>query len=268
MVYIYIATVIVMLLLILFASLAVVTISKTTGQNIKKKTLQLVSLYDVLLEEHSQELRNTKKLIDQLGYQTATTTVEQNETPTSVAAATTSNINASTLATVENIGKAKYLNPQVSEMYQEIRSNFSVDLDEVLGQIPEIDQAGSEGIATKLLEMLSYENIYAMSFLSEAEQLECMEECLDDSGLKILREYLESGKSFFSLDFYTYLREEAEKEDKQATIYISPNVTINQPQSLNIVVSEDICEGIQVEKDHVLYDYAIQKKEIGWRCQH
>lgn len=264
MLYIYIATVVVMLLLILFTSLAIITVSKTTGQSIKRKTLKLVSLYDVLLEEHSQELRNTKKLIEQIGYQT-TTTDEQDENPTKIEMVTS---NASAMSTVENIGKANYLNPQVSEMYQEIRSNFSVDLEEVLERIPKAEEACDIGRATRLLEMLSYENIYAMSFLSEAEQLECMEECLEEESKGILRNYLETRDTFFSLDFYTYLREEAEKENKETTVYISPNVTINQPQSFHVVVSEDICEGIQVEKDHVLYDYAIQKKEIGWKCQH
>lgn len=266
MVYIYIATVVVILGLILFTSLAIVTISKTTCRNIKKKTLELASLYDYLLEEHSQELKNKKRLIDQLGYHaSAPEEVAQKQVKqmSNAGPAPTSTMN-----TVENIGKASYLSPQVAEMYQEIRSNFTTDLDSVLEKVPGINQQVSEGLATRLLGQLSYENIYAMSFLSEEEQLECMGECLEEKYVPLLKGYLEMHETFFSLDFYTYLKEEAYKENKAVTVYVSPNVTIDRTTGLNVVVSEDICEGIQVEKDHVLYDYAIQKKEIGWGCQH
>ncbi len=267
MVYIYIATVVVILGLILFTSLAIVTISKTTCRNIKKKTLELASLYDYLLEEHSQELKNKKRLIDQLGYQ-ASVMPEESESKSPRKESFSGPVSASTMNTVENISKASYLTPQVADMYQEIRSNFTTDLDSVLEKIPNIDQQAPEGLATKLLSKLSYENIYAMSFLSEEEQLECMRECLDEEYVYLLKNFLEMQGTFFSLDFYTYLKEEAYNENEEVTVYVSPNVDIDKTEGLNIVVSDEICEGIQVEKNHVLYDYSIQKKEIGWGCQH
>ncbi|MFI3171989.1 MAG: hypothetical protein R3Y58_06455 [Eubacteriales bacterium] len=262
MVYIYIATVVVMLGLILFTSIAIVTISKTTCRNIKKRTMELASLYDYLLEEHSQELKNKKKLIDQLGYNQASPSGEV-KVEAKKKEGNTGSTRTATMNTVENISKASYLSPQVAEMYQDIRSNFSTDLDSVLKEIPEMNEKTPKSLASTLLSKLSYDNIYAMSFLSEQDQLECIEECLEEKYKPLLKHYLKENHTFFSLDFYSFLKEEAYKKNKEVTIYVSPNVVIDKKQSFNVVVSDEICEGIQVEKDHVLYDYAIQKKEIG-----
>ena len=251
-----------MLGLILFTSFAIITISKTTCRNIKKRTMKLVSLYDYMLEEHSQELKNKKKIIEQLGYQRTTSQEIASDGAEKKVVAMGTPV-ASTMNTVESISRANYLSPKVAEMYQEIRTNFNMDVDSILQQVPNVKEPVKTGIATRLLRALSYENIYAMSFLSEQEQLECMEECLESRYIPLLETYLEQNETFFSLDFYSFLKEEAYKEDQGATIYVSPNIQIKDTSGIRVVVSDNICEGIQVEKDHMLYDYAIQKKEIG-----
>lgn len=267
MVYIYIATVVVMLVLILFISLAILTISKTTCANIKKKTMELASLYDYLLEGHSHELHQKKRLIEQLGYNAT----EPSPAAQSVAAPTvteTAQTSASTMQTIENINKAQYQNPVVAGAYQEIRENFDVSLDDVLEKVPALKQKESESLAQKLLALLPYETMYSMSFLSEQEQLACLQDTLPAEYMPVLTTYLQQSETFFSLDFYTYLRERAEEESPKTVIRVSPNVATKDAQTLQVEVSDEICEGIQVEVNHLLYDFAIEKKEMGWVCQH
>ncbi len=268
MMYIYIATVTVMLALIIFTSMAILTVTKTTCQNIKKKTLELASLYDYLLEEHSQELKNKKRLMEQIGFEAAgMSTPKEEAVQTESKVVTTPNI-ASTMTTVENIGKANYLSPQIATVYQEIRGNFGMDLTTLKEKFPVIEQEQEVGLATKLLSILSYETIYAMSFLTEEEQLACMKEALEDEYQGMLASFMENREAFSSLDFYGYIRELEEQEHKKAKIYISPNVATTDLGSLDVEVKDDICEGIQIEMNHALYDFAIEKKEIGWVCQH
>lgn len=271
MLYIYIATVVVMLALILFTSLAIITISKTTSENIKKKTMELASLYDYLLEEHSQELRNKKRLIEQVGYapaaQGAAEAGAEQAQPTAQEAGN-AGANA-TMKTMETIGKARYQTPIVAEAYQEIRSSFNTPLDEVLAQIPALETAAqTQSDAEQLLEHLPYETVYSMSFLPEAQQLACLQETLPAAYMPILDGFLQREEAFFSLDFYAYLREMAEEESKKAIVYVSPNIAVDKNAALQVQVRDEICEGVQVEVNHKLYDFAIEKKEMGWVCQH
>lgn len=267
MIYIYIATVVVMLGLILFTSVSIITISKTTCQNIKKKTMELTSLYDYLIEEHSQELRNKKRLLAQLEQELEPAAPVQAAQPQPVA-----NVAASTsvaaLQTVEKISKATYLNEEMAQTYQEIRSHFSQDFDQVLQKVPALATKTEKSAAECILELFSYETIYSMSFLAQQEQLECIQAVLPVEYTSVLEQFLSENDAFFSLDFYTYLKEQAEQESQKMTIYVSPNVAIDASQQLPVEVNEDICEGIQVEVNHQLYDFAIEKKEMGWVCQH
>ena len=264
MAYIYVATVIVMILLICFTAATILMIARSTTESIRDKTLELVSVYDELLEAHSLELNDIKREIEQMEVNNAM----QKAVPISDTVASETVIGpTSGVSTLEQIGKASYLSTQLAELYQGIRKNFTVDLGSVLDDIPEVLKHTEKGVATSVLELISYETMYAMSFLSPEEQLTCISECLSEEFLPLLRLFAQENERFSSLDFYTFLKDQANAERKKAIIYVSPNVVVEKSHTLDIQVSDAICEGIQVELDYVLYDYAILKKELGWRCQ-
>lgn len=259
--YIYIATVLVMLILILLTGMSIMILVNNTSKNIRDKTMELISIYDGILEGKSQELHLTKVQIESAAQKHAQPNEGAKET-ISTTIHQPQGLSMNSVGTVENIEKANYVNTEVASLYQLIRQHFSHDAKKLLKDFPEDIKNPKKGIYSNLLEELSYENMYDLSFLSCKEQVDCLLETLDSCYHELIHQY-EENNNFSSIEFYAYLQEQSAMEGKQAIVYVSPAAKIKEIEGVQVKINEAICEGIQIEINHVLYDYAIQKKEIG-----
>lgn len=258
---IYIPTILVMLILIFLTSMSIMSLIRSTSKNIRDKTLELISVYDEVLEAKSQELQLTRSQIASANakreeVETNYIKEEKNVEKNSVLAINSSQI-------IENIEKASYLNEEIPSLYQLIKNHFSHDAKELLKDFPEELKNPKKGKYTKLLEILSYDSVYNLSFLSSEQQIACLLETVEAEYHSLILTYIKSIVQFSSIDFYAYLQKNATMERKPAIIYVSSSSNIKQIEGVQVKINEAICEGIQIEMDHVLYDYAILKKEIG-----
>ncbi len=259
MAYLYIGTILVMLVLILFTSLAILTLVKRTTHNIKGRTLDLISIYDSALELKSLQLSVLRKEIEELEEY-------KNSEEDVVEVVQENNFKAHTLQaddSLEIISKSNYLSKDVGLIYQGIKNNFNFDLDRVFKELKKETSDVQDGTANAFLKQLSYENVYSLTFLSPQEQITCLEESIDEKFKPLLKNYIEENEVFSSIEFYAYITEIADLENKKATIFVPSNVEVESTDEYNVVKKDSLIEGIQIEINHKLYDYAIAKKEIG-----
>lgn len=263
MLYAYIGAVVVVVLLIAFATLAVRWIARSVTGSIRNRTLELISAYDELLEERSRTLGEMDRRIQAQDAPRAAREPESRRNKTTVPAAD-QNSGTAALSAAERISTAAYRDSSVAEVYQKIRSAFSFSLPEVLKEIPSLEKPVKKGPATRLLEELSGETVCALATLPAEQQRQLLMEELDPEQAALLERYAGQCRVFDSLRFYDFLREEADREPHAPVIRMAPGAAggCTAPSGMLLVADGDICEGIQVEADNVLYDYSIRAREI------
>lgn len=263
MLYAYIGVVIAAVLLIAIVAMAVRLTAQIVGKSIREKSFTLVAAYDELLEERGQRLAALEEEIKNREGQLAEHRPAAAVSVSRAAPAATAP--AALLTAAERMAAASYRDGSVGTLYQEIRSGFSYDLPEVLEKIPGLNDKPEKGPATSILEELSGEIICALATLPHEQQYALLEESLTEIQRELLRRYAAEQKTFDSLHFYDFLREEADREPKAPVIRLAPGAAVEYeaPAGMRVMEDPDICEGIQVEAGNVLYDYSIRIREIS-----
>ena len=258
MLYAYIGVALVIGLLIGFVTLSVIWLSKRVSQDIRSKTVDVISSYDALLEKRRGELTELEERLRELKAEMPEEKADKPEKTEK------SDMPASSmLSTAERLGNTSYLTSDISDTYRRIRGAFTAEPKEALKKITGGNCNLREGPAAHLLQELPYETVYKLSILSEEEQKELLETVITGEGRELLDSYCGAHKRFNAIGFYDYLTGVAEMEPKLPKLHVSPMYDGEYPENVDVVVDPDICEGFQIEADNVLYDYCIKGKELS-----
>jgi len=258
---VYIAAAAVIGLLIGFVTLSVDWLRKTVMRSIRSKTLGLMSVYDDLLEEKSRELaliaREEAERERSAAEEAETAALAQRQEPAAQAPLPPVNL-------VEQTSASEYRDGSIGGVYRAIRKGFSFRLEELL---PSLDagQTASLGRAGRLLRELDYDTVYQLSTLQPEEQVAVLRECLPEEPEALLEDYLGTVGQFSATGFYDYLRTLAEAEPKAVSLWVPAELvgTRRRYGSVEVIPDSEICEGFQVEEDHLLYDCCIKARELS-----
>ncbi len=253
-----ILTLLVSSVFIVFAVFIIILLSKNTTKAIAEKTVELVSVYDELLNNKSEELEKAREELQYIEEKLKNCSANEQGF----------NGEAKNEQKVQDRRKIRmapsFLSDNFCDSYNAVRENFECDLNEIISKHPEISRVTNTATDNlkNFYNEIPFETFYDMSFLQEEEQISLIKDaCLDDV-TSFVSEYIENSNSFNSLDFYTYLCDVIEKDEQYFKIRVSPNIEIPKDFVYDVQVDDSICEGVQVEINHKLFDYSINKKEI------
>lgn len=224
-------------------------------ENVRRKTVDLISVYDELLEKKSEELA-----------------VLESDKTAGLAKADNNRLDKSTEldAPVINAGLVglapppKYRDSAVADLYGTIRESFSFNTEDVNSALKNISQRRSDGKA-HYEQMLDYETAFRLSSLPSEEQREILEECLSGLESEFLQEYLACERPFSALEFFDLLQEKAQMHDGRVVVRVPEHMasfTLLNDCDAVIEYDEGICEGFIIEKDGRLYDYSVKSREL------
>ena len=260
MLYIGIAVVAVAAVLIAFVSAAVFWMAKNVSRNAKKKTTELISAYDKLIEKKSDELEYVKAEIavldaeKKLKESSAVYHGPEEESAPAV-------FGGSALLT--KLNAADYQDGTLFGNYKLIKKSFDISPAEVLRSLDLKGNAGG-GFATQLLADLDYDTVYRLSLLPSETQKEVLGSELKAEAGKIFADYVSTHNSFTAIDFYENLKLLASNESVKTKLYVAEGTDVaGVPEDVEIIVDDSICEGFMIEHDNKVYDYCIKEKEIG-----
>ncbi len=268
---VYIAAAAVIGLLIGFVALSVLWLKKTVLKNIRSKTLELISVYDELLEEKSSKLREIEKQAARRNAQDKAQQEEQSKlkfrhvSEEAGKAGKAGNHSIRSLRLTKQAGADSYRDPMLGSLYRKLRESFSFNPDEIIQILKESGTQKDESPARKLLKELNPDTVYRLSSLEPETQLDILRESLGTEETKLLDEYMQKHKSFGALDFYDYLLFKADTENGAAILSVPGSICKSSMKlgSTTILPDDEICEGFQLEEDNILYDYCIKARELG-----
>ncbi len=259
---IYIGAALVIGLLIGFITLSVIWLRKTMLRNIRSHTLDLISVYDDLLEEKSRELAALQQEISHR--EEALAEKVQEDQPIPEQDSSKPEVSPSTLlAIAEQAAGATYRDDTAAATYHQIRDSFSFEMEEIAPMLARQPQM-QDSAAANLLKELPYETVYQLSTLTEDEQLAVLASSLSDEGCVLLEEYLSEHAQFQVFAFYDSLKSSAAARPQETKLYVPDGVNLQKQsyRSFDVAVDSNICEGFQLETDGKLYDYSIKTKEL------
>lgn len=254
---VYIAAAAAVGLLIGFVVLSIVWLRKTVSRNIRSKTVGLISVYDELLEQKSQELAGPERPEEQ---QPASTVLPPEPIPQPAAFMRGSEL----LNVAERSGGAVYRDRAVGGIYRKIRDNFSFSLEELLPALSGAPRA-VEGPASRLLRQLDFDTVYQLSTLPQADQAAILKDTLPPESFDLLRTYLDAHRTFSVLEFYDHLKALADAEPKTVCLRVPPGMIAGRSvgSGVKVIPDSSICEGFQLEEGRLLYDYCIKTRELS-----
>ncbi|MFI3227443.1 MAG: hypothetical protein R3Y09_08530 [Clostridia bacterium] len=251
----YIGAAIVVGLLVGLVALAILWLARSVGASIQSKTINLMSEYDELLEQKSRELIK-EQAREQTNDEIPVQIIEKSDVN---GIETTSIVNVA-----QRISNTAYRDASVGQIYHKIRQGFVCNTEEIFGKLDVNDEPFEEGIATRLLKVLSFDQVYELCTLAGHTQYEVLMEVMPEEFFIILEGFSKENDKFDSLEFYNYLKDMADLEPKETIVRVAPGADISKfPKGATVIVDNDICEGIQVEKRNTLYDFCIKTREIG-----
>lgn len=259
---VYVAAAAAIGLLIGFVTLSIGWLRKNVMRSIRNKTLSLLDTYDDLLEEKSRELsRLERELSEREKILAGERDVERLAVEESAGVPLEAEAPA-VLRAAERAGIASYRDDALGRLYRMIRENFSFHIGDVVASI---DQGGEEtgGPASRLLEVLEFDTVYQISTLCEEQQVKVLRSSLDGEEEALLEDYLARHRTFKVLEFYDDLKARAETEHQPVRLWVPGDAGMWGDGRIGVLPDDGICEGFQVEIDHLLYDYSIRTRELN-----
>ena len=263
---VYIAAAAVIGLLIGFVALSVLWLKKTVLKNIRSRTLELISVYDELLEEKSKSLKELEKQ----AAKAASKSREQTESSLSAGQELKNARDAKRSALspsgmTKQVSADSYRDPRLGGLYRKIRESFSFNPDEIIQILTESKLMERENPAGKLLKELNPDTVYRLSSLEPETQIGILRESLGQEEAELLDNYMQKHKKFAALEFYDYLLFQADAENENAVLSVPKSALSHSLKLGNVTVlpDEEICEGFQLEEDNILYDYCMKARELG-----
>ena len=260
---IYIAAAVAVGLLIGFVTLSILWLRRNVSENIRSKTVGLLSVYDELLEQKSRELAAVEAEIEKAGDAQAEKDAAPSPVQPESVEPTAQPLQASEMLNMaERSGGAAYRDDAVGGLYRKIRRNFSFQVEELLPSFGTVPVSG--GPAGQLLSQLEFDTVFWLSTLPESDQQAVLRECLPQEGIALLDTYLGSRPAFSALAFYDHLKSLAAAEPKPARLRVPADMTADEVDcgGVRIVPDSEICEGFQLEDGNFLYDYCIKAREL------
>lgn len=260
---IYIAAAVAVGLLIGFVTLSILWLRKNVSENIRSKTVGLLSVYDELLEQKSRELAAVEAEIEKTGDAQAEKDAAPSLARPETAESAAQPLQASEMLNMaERTGGAAYRDDAVGGLYRKIRRNFSFQVEELLSSFGAAPVSG--GPAGRLLSQLEFDTVFRLSTLPESDQQAVLRECLPQEGIALLEAYLGSHPAFSALAFYDHLKSLAAAEPKPACLRVPADMAADEVDcgGVRIVPDSEICEGFQLEDGNFLYDYCIKAREL------
>lgn len=255
MIFAYIGSLIVILLLIGLSALAVVWITHSVNRSIRTKTLDLISEYDEILAKKSEKL----------AVQAVQTVQSVENEPAEPAPAQQTTVSAPALAdgVLDALSTPNYIDRGISDAYRTIRNGFTFSVEDALKAVPTPTE-GLDAVAQQLLGQLTFDTVFAMSSLPAGQQYQLLADSLEGDE-KTLLERFPVGKNGFQItQFCDFLRQTAADCDTVGVLRVAPGSKISVPgQGLRIVEDEGLCEGFQLESGKRVYDYSIKVREIS-----
>ncbi len=258
----YIGLAVLVGLLVGLVTLSVVWTVRTVGKSLRDRSVSLLSSYDRLLEERSRQL----SWLDAELQKRQEALEENGKTPPAVQQEGSAPSGNDVLRMTERIAVTGYQNSGSGDLYRKIKENFVITPQEALLHTPILDNPHRSlgGPATRLLRELSFETIFSLSTLPGEEQLSLLRQEIPGEDKPFLEEYAGSVARFDAVAFYDALQSAAAAEPGPIRVWVPKECALPlYPGEVQIAVDEDICEGVQVEADNVLYDYCVKTGEIG-----
>ena len=260
---IYIAAAVAVGLLIGFVTLSILWLRRNVSENIRSKTVGLLSVYDELLEQKSRELAAMEAEIEKTG----DAQVEKDTAPSLAQPESTEPVAqplqaSEMLNMAERSGGAVYRDDAMGSLYRKIRQNFSFQVGELLPSFGMTPVSG--GPAGQMLSQLEFDTVFRLSTLPESDQQTVLRECLPQEGIALLDAYLGSHPAFSALAFYDHLKSIAATEPKPACLRVPADMMVDKVDcgGVQVIPDNEICEGFQLEDGNFLYDYCIKAREL------
>lgn len=253
---IYIGAAAVIGLLIGVTALSVGLLRKTVMKNIRSRTRGLISIYDTLLEEKSRQLADMEPVSDEQDE------VQEKKEPKAKARAVLPS-SSELLTTMRQTGATAYRDGAVGGIYKIIRENFAFSPEQVVDALK--PQKAKTGPAGRLLSKLTFDAAYELSTLPAQEQIGVLQEILSEEEFALVTAYNGTHKAFRILEFYDELKamEWAETQPVRVRMSREMAASVSAGEGVEVIPDDGICEGYEIEVEHVLYDYSIRARELS-----
>jgi hypothetical protein len=270
--YVLIAAIATLALLIALVTLAVFWMADEVRGQIRRRTAELITLYDGLEARDREEEWQDEDIEFTPGGTPRTAQANQAAQASAGPAGQDQGAGGQTasamLNVTEQISSASYLSRELPIMYREVRSQFYFNPAQLLRTLPIADLPRDEsGPATRLLRQIDYETAFSMSQLAGADQYGVMQElaAADANAHQLLEEYGAAGDRFDVLAFCDFLSLKSVEEPHPITLYVPADMLQYRAfsEGISVVADEDICDGVQIEADNIIYDFAVKGREIS-----
>lgn len=258
----YICIVVVATIVLGIVTLSIAWVARLVRENIHRRTLELLSDYDHLLERKSRELTRINRTIVEKQEELETLIHPRVEVETKVEerpAAPPAFLQIS----VERVSRTTYRDRRLGQLYRQVKGGFSQSPQEILNSFPDGGAGGEGGPATSLLRQLHYELCCQLLTIDGRDQYTILQETLSPEELTLLEAYGKAEAKFSILGFYTYLQGRAESEPGETIIYLPMGESLRCPPRSRVIEDPEICEGVVIVYRGQAYDYAIKGREIG-----
>ena len=267
MVYIYIVAAILIGLLIGITMLSIMWLAKRVETDIREKSVELLSAYDLSLEEKANELSLLEEKLKEKEEQLLDEPKKDSKEEIKVEEKSSTKENVSPydfLNIVQRVGLASYREKEIVDLYRKIKKSFAATPENVMAALKVITRKKPNMRASSLLKELPYKTVYELSTLDSEMQEKLLKESLSSNDMSLFKEYKASVKEFSILGFYDYLKAISEGESFDPVLYVSASdYGRNYPRGLKVVIDDDICEGFVIKQGGVVYDYSIREKELS-----
>ena len=261
MVYQLIGAALIIGLLVCFSVLAILWLSKVVTTSIKKKTVDLFSTYDYILEEKT---RNANDLIAEMKAENLDKTDKGNnqKIAESQKPKEENKVVKNYTSFPSQMFNSTYRDKNIGNLYSKIRSGFTTKPCEVLPKI-QLEKSIKSQTAEKILEDISFDNFYRLTCLDEEEQIALLRDVFTSDQIKLLNEYIASTNKFSSIKFYEFLNDIHERNSNSLILRVSPSCDVsNIPQDVKLIVDPLILEGFEIEAGNTIYDFGLRAREI------
>lgn len=253
---IYVAVAVIVGLLICLIAIAVSMLQQRVLRNIRSKTIGLVSVYDDLLEEKSQQLATEQTPMQQV----SETQLSQTDT---ALVNSIDEMSSAIMGMAERHSDVVFKSSDSGSIYNMIRYNFSFNVNELINILGN-PKATHLGPATATLQQLDYDTVYQLSTLTEDDMVFVINDTFSPEMLGMVNQYLTLHEKFDILRFYDFVKGKAELEFKDISVKVPAHVLLNvtTDKGVTIIPDDTLCEGFQVEAGPVLYDYSLKTRDI------
>jgi|GEM_PF-566994 len=255
----FLAALIVMLVLTVFAFIVLRIITVGVTGRIKDNVVKQLQSYDTLIQKKEAELAAIEQRLNEHGRYTEVETRKD--------------MAEQKIPEVFLPASAEYICTDFSEDYGKLKKKFSCDKVKIFEEIKKLqlnsqeadkaDPLESGSVIDGILEKLSFDSIFKLSVLEGQEQVSIIEQILEGKEKVYLEDFLRQDLEFESSKFYHWLQMKKLIQDK--TVYIKTSDEDNAGERPNGVIFEydsNLCEGFQIRVGNKLYDYGVRKCEL------